>query len=300
MILWLRIMKILRHLRADLALLLITLIWGGSFVIVKKGLGQASPVLFIALRFWIASAATIICLPGALRRISRQTLQRGLILAGFLAAGFILQTLGLRMTTPSHSAFITSLFVLFVPFFGFVLFRHRPRTQTLIGVLLATIGLALLTLAPGEFAIGRGDFLTFLCAAVFALQILFLGRYLPGADYRQLVIIQIVGTAVVCTLSLPLIETPFLAWDPVMLFYLLLTGVLATALAFYLQNSAQRYTTPNRTALIFSMEPFFAALFSYLILGEALTSREWIGGALVLIGILVSEIHARQDLHRTA
>jgi drug/metabolite transporter (DMT)-like permease len=293
-------MKILRHLRADLALLLITLIWGGSFVIVKKGLGQASPVLFIALRFWIASGATIICLPGALRYISLRTLQRGLVLAGFLAAGCILQTLGLRMTTPSHSAFITSLSVLFVPFFGFVLFRHRPRTQTLIGVSLAAIGLALLTLSPGEFAIGRGDFLTFLCAAVFALQILFLGRYLPGTDYRQLVIIQIVGTAVVCTFSLPLIETPFLAWDPVMFFCLLLTGFFATALAFYLQSSAQRYTTPNRTALIFSMEPFFAALFSYLILGEVLTVREWIGGALVLMGILVSEIQARQDLPRTA
>jgi drug/metabolite transporter (DMT)-like permease len=288
-------MRIPKSIQADFALLLITLIWGSSFVIVKKGLGQASPVLFIALRFWIASAATIICLPGALRHISLQTLQHGLILAGFLSAGFILQTLGLRLTTPSHSAFITSLFVLFVPFFGLVLFRHRPRTQTLIGVLLATTGLALITLAPGEFTMSRGDFLTFSSAAVFALQILFLGRYLPGNDYRQLAIIQIVGTAVLCTLSIPLIETPFLAWDPAMLFYLLLTGVLATALAFYLQNSAQRFTTPNRTALIFSMEPFFAALFSYLILGEVLTGREWIGGALVLFGILVSEIRTRRD-----
>jgi drug/metabolite transporter (DMT)-like permease len=291
-------MRIPKSVRADCALLLITLIWGSSFVIVKKGLGQSSPVLFIALRFWIASAATIICLPGALRRISLKTLQRGLILAGFLAAGYILQTLGLRMTTPSHSAFITSLFVLFVPFFGLVIFRHRPRAQTLGGVLLATVGLALLTLAPGELSMSRGDFLTFLCAAVFALQILYLGRYLPDTDYRQLVIIQIIGTAVLCTISLPLIETPFLAWDPVMLFYLLLTGVLATAFALYLQNSAQRFTTPNRTALVFSMEPFFAALFSYLMLGEVLTGREWIGGILVLIGILVSEYRAHPEFPR--
>jgi drug/metabolite transporter (DMT)-like permease len=284
------IMRIPKSLQADLALLLVTLIWGSSFVVVKKSLEQSSPVLFIALRFWIASAAIVICLPGAFLRMSQQTLRRGLVLAAFLSAGFVLQTLGLRATTPSHSAFITSLFVLLVPFLGFVLFRHRPRTQTLFGVVLATVGLALLTLAPGEFAISRGDFLTVLCAAAFALQILFLARYLPDTDYRQLVLIQVIATAVYCTLSIPLMETPFLAWDPALLFYLLLTGILSTAMAFYIQNSAQRFTTANRAALVFSMEPFFAALFSYLILGQVLTGREWAGGILVLLGILVSEI----------
>lgn len=288
-----RIMKIPKAVRADLALLFITLIWGSSFVIVKKGLGQSSPVLFIVLRFWIASAALLICLPGSLRGMSLRVLRRGLVLAGLLAAGFILQTLGLRVTTPSHSAFITSLFVLMVPLLGFLLFRHRPRPQTIAGVALATAGLGLLTLPQGEFAIGRGDLLTLLCAVVFALHILFLGRYLQECDFRQLLLLEVVGTAVICLVALPLIETPFLAWDPVMLFYLLLTGLLATALALYVQNSAQRFTTPNRAALVFSMEPFFAALFSYLLLGQTLTGREWIGGVLVLAGILISEFRTK-------
>jgi drug/metabolite transporter (DMT)-like permease len=116
-----------------------------------------------------------------------------------------------------------------------------------------------------------------------------IGRYLPTSDFRQLVLLQLCGSAVICTLILPMLETPFLVWDFSIAAYLFVTGVLATGLAIYVQNRAQQYTTPNRTALIFSLEPFCAALVAYQILGQSLSAKEWAGGILVLAGILTSE-----------
>jgi drug/metabolite transporter (DMT)-like permease len=282
-------MKIPKLILADLALIFTTLVWGSTFTIVKLSLAQASPILFIALRFWVATALVIAFLPGAIFGISFRTLRRGLILSVVLLSGFVFQTLGLRGTTPSRSAFITSLSVLLVPMLGYFVFHHRPRAQTLVGVALATVGLGMLTLTAGDMKFRWGEGLTLICAIVFALHILLLGRYLPKSDYRQLVILQMAGCAVLCTILIPMLETPFLVWDSTFTLYLFITGALATAFAFFCQNKAQQYTTPNRAALIFSLEPFFAVFFAYMILGQNLSGKEWLGGGMVIAGILVSE-----------
>ena len=283
-------MKLPRPARADLALVFVTIIWGCSFSIVKSALAQVSPLLFITLRFWVATVVTVVSMPRAIVRIPRQTWVQGSILAGYLLSGFLFQTLGLRATTPSKSAFITSLSVPLVPVLGFLLFGHRPRIQTLIGVALASIGLGFLTLESFEVSISVGDALTLLCAVAFALHILYIGRYVPSADYRQLVILQIGLSAVVSGALTPLLETPFLVWDARFAVYLAITGILATALGFYVQNRAQRLTTANRAALIFSLEPVFAVLFAYALLGHTLTFKETLGGILVLSGVLTSEL----------
>ncbi len=218
-----------------------------------------------------------------------QTLRRGLLLSLALVGGFVFQTVGLRGTTPSRSAFVTSLSVLLVPLLGMLIFGRRPAPRTIAGFAVATGGLGFLTLSSLELKLSRGDALTLVCAVFFAMHILLLGRYLPTSDFRQLVIIQLAGSALTGTILTPLLETPFVVWDSLFALYLFITGVLATAVAFYVQNKAQQYTTPNRTALIFSLEPFFAALFAYLLVGVALTGREWFGGCLVLAGILLSE-----------
>jgi len=283
-------MKLPKSVWADLALLFITLLWASTFAVVKECLVQASPVLFLALRFWIAGAAILLFLPGALRGISQKTLWRGCKLSLLLATGYVFQTVGLKETTPSRCAFITSLFVLLVPLFGYVLIRYRPRIQTLFGIGLATAGLVFLTLNPKDLTVSRGDVLTLLCAVVFALQILFLGRYLNESDHRQLTVLQILGTAVLCTLVGPVIERPFISWNAGLTLYLIMTGVFATALTCYIQSSAQRFTTANRAALVFALEPFFACLFAYVLLGQTMTGREWLGGGLVLAGIITSEL----------
>jgi drug/metabolite transporter (DMT)-like permease len=158
-------------------------------------------------------------------------------------------------------------------------------------VAIATVGLGLLTLERMELSLNRGDTLTLICALVFAFHILFVGRYVTDGDYRQLVALQIAGSALLCTVMLPLVETPFLVWDPALGVYIFILGVLATAVAYYGQSWAQRFTTPNRTALIFSLEPFFAAIFAYALLDQGLSTREWVGGILVIAGIVTSEFH---------
>jgi len=286
-------MKIPKLLQADLWLLLITLIWGSTFVVVKKSLAQVSPILFITLRFWVGTIVLTASMPGALRNVNPKAIRRGLVLSVFLLGGFVFQTLGMRGTTSSRSAFITSLAVLLVPVLGYFVFHQRPRIRTLIGVVMATIGLGMLTLNTIPMGFTGGDGLTFICAIVFALHILFIGRYLPDSDPRQLAILQMAGSALLCTLILLMLETPFLVADVTFYIYLLITGVLATGLAFYLQIKAQRITTPNRTALIFSLEPFFAAVVAYFVLGETLTRKGLLGAVFIVAGILVSEFRRK-------
>jgi drug/metabolite transporter (DMT)-like permease len=282
--------KLSKAAQADLALIFITFVWGSTFTVVKKSLDQASPIFFVALRFWIAASVTTACMPRRILGLSRRSLRRGLLLAATLAAGFIFQTLGLRFTSPSYSAFITSLSVLLVPLLGLLIFRRRPGMRTAAGVALATLGLFLLLVRASAVKAGAGEILTLVCAFMFAFQILLLGRFVSTTDYRDLLWLQIAGTAVLSTLAALLLEDPFIVWDSSLALYLFITAVLATSLALYVQAWAQKFTTANRAALIFSLEPFFAAVFAYWILGQVLTAREWAGGALVIAGILVSEI----------
>jgi drug/metabolite transporter (DMT)-like permease len=283
-------MKISKSIQADLALIGITFVWGSTFTIVKQSLAQVSPILFVALRFWVATAITVAIMPGQIRRISGKSLRQGLVLSAVLVGGFIFQTQGLRSTSPSYSAFITSLSVLLVPALGFLLFHHKPRPQTIAGVALATLGLFLLLVNMDDLRIRSGDVLTLVCAIMFAFHILFMGSFVSGTDYRQLQLLQLAGCAVCCTIMAPVLETPFIVWNPDLALYLFITGILATAFALYVQAWAQRLTTANHAALIFSLEPFFAAFFAYWILGQVLTMKEWLGGLMILAGILVSEL----------
>jgi len=283
-------MKIPKSIQADLALIGITFIWGSTFTVVKRSLEQISPMLFVALRFWMATAVTLALMPGQVSRISRKSLGHGLILSAALLGGFVFQTLGLRSTSPSHSAFITSLSVLLVPLLGFLIFHYRPRLQTIAGVALATLGLFLLLVNLADLKMRSGDAVTLICAILFAFHILFLGRFISITDYRQLQLLQMAFSAVFCTILIPFLEAPFVIWNADLALYLFITGVLATAFAFYVQARSQRLTSPNRAALIFSLEPFFAVFFAYWLLGQGLTVKEWLGGVMVLAGILVSEL----------
>lgn len=287
-------MKLTKLVQAEILLLLITILWGSTFTIVKKALLQVSPVLLVAMRFWIAAVVVSVLMKGNFKNIRSGTVLRGLALSVTFLGGFLFQTLGLRDTTPSNSAFITSLCVLLVPILGFLIFRHKPAVQTIAGVFMATIGLVLLLADSSQFSLHSGDFLTMLCAIMFAFQILFLGLFVRQANYRHLIFIKIVFSAVLCSIMVPLLESPFVIWDPWLIFYLIVLGVFATALAFFLQAWAQQYSDPNHTALIFSLEPVFASIFAFVFLDQIFSAKEWAGGIMILAGIIVSEIKRRE------
>lgn len=276
--------------KADLSLVGITIIWGFSFLVVKDSLSVVTPYWFLFLRFLVASLTLIVLFPRGWRQLDRKTLFYGLAVGIFLYSGFTFQTLGLQYTTPAKSAFITGVSILLVPVFNLFLFRVRFRAAVGMGILLAVIGLYLLT-RPDDLAhLNRGDILTFFCAVAFAFHIIFIGRYALRAPYHRLAVLQIFWSLI---LSLPLAlgaESPRFLYPPSFYLALAYLGILSSAIAFLVQTRAQQYTSAARTALIFSLEPVFAALASTLFYGERLGLADWIGGALILAGVIVGEV----------
>ena len=278
--------------RADAILVLITAIWGVTFVTVKDALSHADAMVFLALRFGVGAVAGAILARRGLT--DPGTLKRGGILAALLFGGFVLQTEGLRFTTPSRSAFITGLSVVLVPIAALALFRRAPRPSTAVGIVFATGGLYLLTgFGVGAPAEGSpvGDLLTLGCTVAFAFHIALTERFAPQQPPMALVTVQMAGASLLSALTLP-VAGARVEWTPGFLVAVVFCGVVASAMAIGVQTWAQARTTAVRAALIFALEPVFAALYSVAIGREHLGPREVAGGALIVLGIGVAETGA--------
>lgn len=276
---------------AEAALVFNVILWGATFVLVKAALADASPVLFIALRFSLATGALLAVFRGsAMPWRSWKTAGAGALAGAFLFSGYVFQTTGLRLTTAPRSAFITGLTSVTVPLLAALVYRVKPLFSEVLGVLIATAGLALMTL-PGVIGpLRAGDLLTVCCAVGFAAHIVTLGHFSEKMDYRLLSVSQIAVSAVLSWSLLLFLETPHVTWRPAVVWAILITGLLCTALAFSIMAWAQRYTSPARTALIFMLEPVFAWITSYLTVGEGLSGRAAAGAALILGGVAMVEL----------
>lgn len=272
--------------KAEAALVWNTVIWGATFVVVKAALHDVSPILFLALRFSLATGALAAVF--AARRLvwDWRTAAAGALAGVFLFAGYLTQTLGLRLTSAPKSAFITGLTSVMAPLIAALVYRSRPRIWEVVGILVATAGLGLLTLQGGGGPVNRGDLLTLLCAVGFATHIVVLGHFSERMGFEVLSIAQ-VGSAAALSVSLFWwAEAPRIVWRPAVVGAILITGLLATALAFTIQSWAQRRVSSTRTGLIFTLEPVFAWITSYLLVGEGLNGRAAAGAALILGGVL--------------
>ncbi|HKW97719.1 MAG TPA: DMT family transporter [Bryobacteraceae bacterium] len=279
--------KTVRTWRADAALAGNTVIWGTTFVLVQAALKDISPLVFLAIRFSIATLALALLFRG---RAQFRLTRAGLLAGVCLFAGYLFQTVGLQFTTASKSAFITGLAVPLVPLLGSLVYLHRPRFFELAGAFCATAGMGLMTLQGETFRIGRGDLLTFFCAVAFAAHILVLGHYSGRISFESLSLMQVAASAVLALSTFWWVETPAIRLTPVVLLALGVTGLLATALAFTVQAWAQQHTTATRTAVIYSLEPVIAWITSFLVLGETLSHRAAAGAGLILAGILLVEL----------
>jgi drug/metabolite transporter (DMT)-like permease len=279
--------KAVRTWRADAALAGNTLIWGSTFVLVQSALKDISPVLFLAIRFGIATAALALLFRG---RAQYRPTPGGLIAGACLFAGYLFQTVGLQFTTASKSAFITGLAIPLVPLLTSLVYLSRPRFFELAGVICATAGMGLMTLQGETLRIGRGDLLTFFCAVAFAAHIIALAHYSGRVSFESLSFMQVAAAAALGISTFWWMETPVLRLSPLVVVALGVTGLLATALAFTVQAWAQQHTTATRTALIYSLEPVVAWFTSFWLLGERLSRRAALGAALILSGILVVEL----------
>jgi drug/metabolite transporter (DMT)-like permease len=276
--------------KADAALALNTVIWGSTFVLVKTALHEVSPVLFLSMRFSLATLALLVLFrgPGKGPR-TRKAVLAGALAGVFLFAGFVLQTLGLRLTTAPKSAFLTGLTSVMVPLLSSLVYQSRPQVSEVVGVFVATVGLGLMTLEGAIGAIGRGDVLTLLCAVAFAAHIVTVGHFSETMSFELLSVTQVGAAALLGSSLFWWVEKPRVEWHPVLILAVLITGLLATAFAYAVQSWAMQYTTSSRTALIFMLEPVFAWMTSYFLVGEGLSGRAVGGAALILSGVLVVE-----------
>lgn len=285
-----------QRLKADLALTVCSLIWGASFVIVKQGLAYASVFVFLGVRFAVASALMGLIYWRALRQLNWNALRAGVQLGAVLFFGYALETVGLKSTTASKAAFIVGFSVVLVPLFLAIFWRQHVNRWIWVGALAALAGLYFLTIPPEGFVrINHGDLLVAAASILFALHIILVGRYSPRHSVGALSFLQIATTAALSILFVPLFaragwEMPRVAWNGSFLFAIGFTAVGSTALGFSLQNWAQRYTSPPHAAILFSLDPVFAAIASYLILGEHMSSRALSGAGLLLAGILLAEL----------
>jgi drug/metabolite transporter (DMT)-like permease len=273
-------------------MLAVTAVWGATFVLVRDAVAEVPPFAFIAYRF-LAAALLLAAIRPRLATGGRP----GLLVAGVVAglalfAGYGFQTVGLQYTTASNAGFITGMSVVLTPLLAALVLRQPPGRWPVVGALVAALGLALLSLQRLE--VHRGDALVFCCAVAFAVHIILLGRYAPRFPAYPLAVVQL-ATAGLCGLAWAgvagdlVVPSSALVWSA-----LAITAVVASAAAFLIQTRAQREVSPTRTAVIFTMEPVFAGLFGFLVAGERLSGRGWLGAGLILCGMLIAELGGRQ------
>ncbi len=275
--------------KSEAVLIIITLIWGGTFVVIKGALDDASPLFFVGIRFSIAALILTPFMLTRFRGFTKPVLRAGIILGSIMFLGFSSQTLGLQYTTASKSGFITGLAVVFTPLLQMAIEKRMPRPGNLIGVVLVVIGLYLLT-SPAGASFNVGDALTLACAFFFALYIVYIDVFSKKFSIMHLVYLQICTVAVLSFIFTAGFESVRFNLSGNLLFALAYTAILATVINTYLQTEYQRYTTPTRAAIIFTLEPVFAAFLAFVILHEILGLQGVIGGAVIIGGLIVSEL----------
>jgi drug/metabolite transporter (DMT)-like permease len=275
--------------RWELALVGVALIFGATFTVVKDAVARMPPFLFIGIRF--ALAAGVLAIVGAFRGLTKRDARLGAITGLALFAGYAFQTVGLQYTTASNAGFITGMFVVFTPVIGAIVFRRLPSSASSLGVILAAGGLVLLAM-PSGFHLRKGDAMEVMTAIAFAAHILLIARLGKDIPALRFAAIQIATTAVLALVWSIGAEHRLGHPDAGTWGGIVLTGVLATAVAFLVQTRAQQEIPPTRTAVILTGEPVFAGVFGYWIAGDRLMARGYIGAVLILAGILVAELFA--------
>jgi len=281
-----------RSLKAHLLLIFCTFLWGAAFVVVKDALGDATPLRFNAMRIGSAALCLLVVLNRRLWPMRLRTFAVGCFVGLWMYLGFELQTAGLALTTPSKSAFLTGLSVILTPLMLALFWRRRIRLWTAFGAAAALGGLYLLTMPGGaSFELSRGDLLTIGNAVAWTFQIIFLSRATQRHPFEQIVAVEMLSAGLLMALTAPLLEPQgYLHWTPRMGWAMAAMVLLPTVFAMMVQGWAQKFTPPTHAALIYALEPVFTAIVSYLWLGERLGWRGGMGAALILGGVVLSEV----------
>jgi drug/metabolite transporter (DMT)-like permease len=275
--------------QADLWLTGICIIWGASFPLVKIAIQDITPILFLAVRFFLGG---LLLFPFLINRgavFTWSQVYRGGILGVFMFAGMLFQTLGLKYTTASNSGFITGMAVVIVPFLVVIIERRLPKWPMWLGVISAVTGLYFLT-QPEVHGINRGDIYTIICAVSFSFEIVFIEIFIKENESLPIALIMIWMTSLLSFLAMLFFETPRMVMSWPMLASLGFVSLFCTTFGFTVQTTWQPRTTATAASVIFTAEPVFAALFAGLLLNEHLPVNGYLGGGFILAGMLIAEL----------
>lgn len=279
--------------KADLILLLVTVIWGAGFPVTKFALQTITPMYIIALRFIIASAVLSAIFYKKLRDIDKSIIKPALILALLMFATYIFQTIGMQYTTASKAGFFIGLAVILVPFYSYFYLKTSIQIKIIVSTLLAALGLFLLSFEGGGNKFNLGDFLMILSANCCAWHLIFSSVFIKKHDAVLLSLVHMIFVACFGTIAAVSLETFPKNVSFISLVSLLFMGILCTAFGFLAQIVALKYTTPTHEAIIFTMEPVFGAITSRLLLNEQLGEKGIIGGVLIISAMLLSELNIK-------
>lgn len=279
---------------ATLALLAMTASWGSTFFLIKDLLDRVPTTDFLAVRFTVAGLAMLAVAHRSVAALPRPVLRHAVVLGGLYGVAQILQTAGLAHTPASVSGFVTGLYVVATPLLAAAILRTRIGGATWAAVVLAALGLGVLTLQG--FSIGFGEAITLVAAVLYALHIVGLGAWSKPGDAVGLSVVQLLVIAAVCLLAAlttgrPGVVLPDRSGDWLSLLYM---ALVAGAVAIVAQTWAQAHLPPTRSAIIMSMEPVFAAVFAVALGGEGVTIRLLVGGSMVLAAMLLVELLPRR------
>ncbi len=277
-----------RSLLADAALLSVAVVWGLNFVVIKDAIADTGPMTYLLWRHIVAAILLAAFMPRTARRTTRRDWLYGAVLGLFLFIAFVTQTIGLQWTTPGKSGFITSLYIVMVPFLYWIVARRSPGWTQIGGAAVATVGLGLLSF-QGGLGMSKGDLLTLMGALGFAAQIAATGFFAPRTKPAVLALTQIVAAAVLFIIVTPFVE--HITWDFGWHAWaaIVWTALSGTVFGFMVQAWAQKSTTSTRAAVILGLEGLFAAAFGLLFGLDVLSWRFVAGAALILVGVLVIE-----------
>ncbi|MBO5137630.1 MAG: EamA family transporter [Spirochaetaceae bacterium] len=277
---------------ASVGMLLTAAIWGFAFVIVKNSLDFVPPIYMLAIRFSIAGLVLALIFCKKFSMLNKKILFHGAILGFFLFSAYAFQTIGCKYTSAGKNAFLTTIYVVLIPIFLWIMTKKRPGINVMIATFLAICGIGLLSL-KNDFTINIGDILTLICGVGFALHIIFISRYNATEDPILLTVLQLCFAAIFSWILAPIMEGIFpkdALNSSSTVASMLYLGLISTMVAFFLQNLCQKYTPPTIAAIFLSMEAVFGVIFSCIFLKESLTLRIVFGCSLIFVAILLAEL----------
>ncbi|WP_155590971.1 DMT family transporter [Lysinibacillus cavernae] len=273
--------------QANLLMASVSLVWGTSYIFMKLLADSVSPITVVALRFGIAFLVMFVLFSKKLMSVNVKTLTYSAIVGALLCGIFIALMYGMKTTTASSAGFLTSTTVILVPILQILITRKLPRKEILYGLTTVAIGLSLLTIKE-DFTFASGSILCLAAAFLYAVHIIVTNYFVQDVDAFQLGIFQLGFASLYAAIGSFIFKAPILLSDTKAWLAILGLAIICSAYGFVMQPIAQKYTTPESTGFLFSLEPVFSAIFAFIVLNENMGGQGYLGASLILAGVIIA------------